>query len=244
MSSSRIISGRLAEAARRWEPGAFDAVRTTTPESAADQPAGTAAIVDANGSADAGTEHRAVEPVPEQTADERMAEALEAARMQARAEGYAAGLEEGRQKAEIETSQLRALLENLRELQLDFEQGLATDVLSLALEVTKQMVRQSLRVKPELVFAIIREAALSFPEIRDHPRLVLHPADAALVRSAISAEMSPEQMPWEIVEDEQIERGGCRFETANAQIDATLENRWRRIVGTLGRDDSWIDLNL
>ena len=240
MSSSRIISGRLADAARRWEPGAFDAVRTTTPEAATEQAAATAA----GASVDAGSDMPPVDAVPERTADERMAEALEAARTQARSEGYAAGLEEGRQRADTEASELRALLENLRELQLDFEQGLATDVLSLALEVTKQMVRQSLRVKPELVFAIIREAALSFPEIRDHPRLVLHPADAALVRSAVSAEISPEQMPWEIVEDEQIERGGCRFETANAQIDATLENRWRRIVGTLGRDDSWIDLNL
>jgi flagellar assembly protein FliH len=41
-----------------------------------------------------------------------------------------------------------------------------------------------------------------------------------------------------------MERGGCRFLTGSSEIDATLENRWRRIVAALGRDDAWLDLNI
>ena len=49
-------------------------------------------------------------------------------------------------------------------------------------------------------------------------------------------------LPWKIVEDAQIERGGCRLETPTTEVDATLETRWRRVVASLGRDDSWIDI--
>jgi flagellar assembly protein FliH len=44
------------------------------------------------------------------------------------------------------------------------------------------------------------------------------------------------------VEDILVERGGCRLDTATTEVDATLETRWRRIIGALGSDDPWIDI--
>jgi len=38
-----------------------------------------------------------------------------------------------------------------------------------------------------------------------------------------------------------MERGGCRIESANSEIDATLDVRWKRIVAALGRDDAWLE---
>jgi flagellar assembly protein FliH len=47
-----------------------------------------------------------------------------------------------------------------------------------------------------------------------------------------------------VVEDPQIERGGCRLETPSTEIDATLETRWRRVIASLGRDDPWIEITV
>jgi len=183
---------------------------------------------------------KVAEPTPQQKLEAELARLRE----QARAEGRREGLEQGFAAGQAQVEELRLLLANLRELMLDFEQGVAADVLSLSLEVAKQMVRQSIRVKPELVFAIIKEAAMSFPEIADDPRLILHPLDAELVRKAIAPTLTADELPWKLTEDPQMERGGCRFQTGSSEIDATLENRWRRIVAALGRDDAWLDLNI
>lgn len=212
MSSSRIIPRGRARALRTWRPGEVSGV---PPAQALPAPA----------KPDAASLQRAE---------------VDAQRAAARQEGYAAGLAEGRATGGREAAELRVLLANLSELLGDVEQGMAADVLSLALEVSRQMARQSLRVRPEAVLAIIREAALCFPSLAPGARLLLNPADASLVRDALAGETVAENL-WSIVEDEQIERGGCRFVSGPTQVDATVQNRWRRVVAALGRDDSWLE---
>jgi len=235
---------------RRWVPGDFaepapsDTARVPPPPEPPDPPA-----------ADASPE---AQPLPEPAAPPAVAAPaptvlpapgpdpaeLEALREQARREGYETGHAAGLQAAVPDLDRFRAVLAHLETLAEDLEQGIANDVMSLALELTKQILRQSLRVKPELVLAVIRDATRSFPELGANPRLILHPADAAIVRTVIASSEDPELGQWVLVEDERLERGGCKFQNSTTEIDATLENRWRRIVATLGRDDAWLDLNL
>lgn len=166
---------------------------------------------------------------------------LERHRAAARQEGYAEGLAEGRAVGGKEAAELRVLLGNLSNVLADVEQGMATDVLSLALEVSRHLVRQSLRVKPEAVLAIIREATLCFPGLEPGARLLLNPADASLVREVLAGQSVNNENLWDIVEDAQIERGGCRFVSGPTHVDATVQERWRRVVASLGRDDSWLE---
>jgi flagellar assembly protein FliH len=164
------------------------------------------------------------------------------AREQAYREGLEAGRRETHATVQAQRAELKALIEGINELMQEFEQTLSNDVLSISLELAKQIVRQSLRVKPELVLAAVREAISSLPGLSEQTVLLLNPADATLVRNAIAADPSLAALPWKIVEDAQVERGGCRLETPTTEVDAALETRWRRIVASLGRDDWWIDI--
>ncbi len=215
MSSSKIIPKSLAGGAKRWRPESVARV----------------------------AEIAAPVETP-QNKQEKLERELAQLREQARVEGHDEGVRQGFAAGAGQVTELTQLLESLRELMLDFEQNMANDVLSLSLEVAKQMLRQSLRVRPELVFAIIKEAALSFPDVVETPRLIIHPLDAELLRKVIAPALGAEGLPWKLTEDPSIERGGCRFQTAASEIDGTLDNRWRRIVAALGRDDAWLDLNL
>jgi len=150
-------------------------------------------------------------------------------------------LAEGRAAGGKEAAELRVLLGNLSKVLTDVEQGMAADVLSLALEVSRHLVRQSLRVKPEGVLAIIREATLCFPGLEPGARLLLNPADASLVREVLASQSVNNENLWDIVEDAQIERGGCRCVSGPTHVDATVQERWRRVVAALGRDDSWLE---
>ena len=169
-----------------------------------------------------------------------------AALAQARDEGYREGLEAGRREGEAQVQNERAALSQLTngltELINDFEQGLANDVLAMSLELAKLIVRHSVKVKPDLVLSVVREAVGSLPGVDQQTTILLHPADAALLRKLADGDKTLGELPWKIIEDAQIERGGCRLETSTTEVDATLETRWRRIIAALGRDDPWIDI--
>lgn len=169
-------------------------------------------------------------------------EELARIREQARAEGHAAGLASGRDAGGREVAELRHLLGRVREVMEDHEQALAGDVLGLAIELSRQIVRHAVHVHSEVVLPVIREAIASLPQGSLYPRLILHPQDASLVRSVLEAnQLTP--APWRIVEDAQLERGGCRIETSTSELDGSLGSRWKAVIASLGREERWVELD-
>jgi flagellar assembly protein FliH len=176
---------------------------------------------------------------------ERAARAqLEQVREQAYLDGLQTGRQEARALAEQQRGEVQALIAGVNELMQDFEQTLAGDVLSISLELTKLILRQAVRVNPDVVLPVVREAIANLPGLTEPTVIVLNPADAAVLRKFADGEPALAALPWKIVEDVQVERGGCRLETPSTEIDATLETRWRRVIAALGRDDAWIEITV
>ncbi len=156
---------------------------------------------------------------------------LEEIQRQAHEEGYQAGYTEGAQRI---TALLNALEQELQQT----DQEIAQDLLNLSLEIAQKMVQQSLKTKPEILLNIINEAIGSLPHFNQGAHLLLHPDDAAMVRTSMGEKLN--HSGWKIFEDPLIAHGGVRVETAHSQIDATLANRWQRIVAAIGQDSTWI----
>lgn len=154
-------------------------------------------------------------------------------------EGVTAGYQEGRAKAEAEAVRLAQIISVLDGDLQRFDENLSQSLLSLALDIARQMLREALRVKPELVLPVIREAVNALPQANQHLHLKLHPDDAALVRSLMEDELS--HFHWKVIEDSRLERGGCLVETANSEINATMESRWKRVLAALGREGEWLE---
>lgn len=152
---------------------------------------------------------------------------------------HAEGLAEGRARATAVAAKLEAVLSAVtREVQ-SWETQIAEDIVSLAVEIARQVVRESLAVRRELIVPVVRDAMQQLPLFNAPARLGLHPADVEVVREAIGDQLS--QLGWKIVEDERLEPGGCRIESAASQIDATNATRWERVVAALGHDRAWLD---
>lgn len=167
------------------------------------------------------------------------AEEIEHIQQQASREGYSAGYQEGKGKVDAELARLVQMMSALDGALQRLDEEMSQSLLSLALDISKQILRETLRVKPELVLPVIREAVGSLPQANQHPHLKLNPDDAALVRSLMEDELS--HFHWKLIEDSNVERGGCRVETANSEVDATLENRWKRMLAALGREGAWLE---
>ena len=115
---------------------------------------------------------------------------------------------------QLNAATLKRLSDAFGEMLQEFEQGLANDVLSMSLELTKLIVRQAIRVKPDLVLSVVREARFqSAPAWMSTPLCIcIRPTRRCCAR-LLRADPALANLPWKIVDDARIERGGCRLET-------------------------------
>lgn len=176
------------------------------------------------------------------------AEDLERLHQEAWAEGYRMGMEEGRQAGFQQgrqegaryVEQLRLLAEALEAERVRSDAEVAGEVLELALAVARQVIHAALRVKPELMLEMVREALMNLPALSGNTRVVVHPDNAAVVRDWLAQEHP--HLGWKVLEDPQMEPGGFRFDNPHSELDATLPTRWQEVVSCLGSETEWLDL--
>ena len=176
-------------------------------------------------------------PLPDTAPDIHLptAEDIERIHEEARKEGYDAGYEEGTARGRVEAMNIHGLLQGLEDSLTTLDQEVAEEILSLSIEVARQMVRHHFAAHPESVAELIREALLQMPQA--HAMVHLNPEDLAMVRDYLGDQLT--HGGHRLVEDASIARGGARIEAAGSQIDATLQTRWRRIMDNLGRNVLW-----
>lgn len=170
--------------------------------------------------------------------EEGLAKGIEQGLAQGLEEGRRQGLEEGRAQALQEKLRLQELTETFSSEIANANETVADNLLDLALDLAKAMLKTELAVKPELIIPIVSEAIHYLPSVQQPALVYLHPDDAVLVRDMMGDELSASG--WRIVEEQTIERGGCRIETASNQIDASVASRWQRIATALGKNTEWI----
>ncbi len=164
------------------------------------------------------------------------AAAMEEGRHEGHAEGYTAGHEqgyaEGKAQAEGEATRLVDLAEQLEQALTGIDHEVAEELMALAIELARQMVRETLAQHPESILDTIRLALQQLPQGQAH--IHLHPDDLALVRKHSGEQLS--HSGHRLQEDTKLMRGDCRVDAGGAQVDATLETRWRRVLESLGRE--------
>jgi flagellar assembly protein FliH len=152
---------------------------------------------------------------------------------QGHAEGHAEGLAVGLMAASAQAEQLRALCASLPAALQRADADLADTVLTLSLDIARQVIHRTLQAEPQWVLKLVQELLQSEPALHGEPRLLLHPDDVALVRSSLGREL--ETAGWQVRADDSLARGGCRVLTASGEVDATLDARWQRVCAALRR---------
>lgn len=156
-----------------------------------------------------------------------------------REEGQRAGYQEGREAGLAHVEQLRLFAEAMQAERLRADAEVAQEVLELALGIARQIIRATLRVKPELMLEVLREALMHLPSLSGHTRVVVHPVNAQIVRDWLAQEHN--HLGWKVMEDPHMEPGGFRFDNPHSELDATLPTRWQEIVSCLGTETEWLE---
>lgn len=158
-------------------------------------------------------------------------------REEARQEGHQAGYAAGQAAARAEASRLAKAATGLEQALTEFDQQVADELLALATEIARQVVREEITARPDIIVKLVHEALAELPH--QHATIFLHPDDASLVRSYAGDTLA--HAGHRVVEDARLAPGDCILESGSSQTNATLATRWRRVVETLGIASAWQD---
>lgn len=172
-------------------------------------------------------------------------EALEAAYNEGYAAGHEAGTQETHKALEAEVKKamddtavrMGELLHSMTDQLLSSEQTIARQMLDLACELARQVVRQELKTNTRHLRAVIGEALEMMIDDGLPAAIHMNPDDLSTMQAAL-LETLGENAP-EFIADPTITPGGCLVKSPSTTVDASIEKRWMRAMGNLGLDATW-----
>ena len=201
-----------------------------------------------------------VEPTPEPVAeipvevDEAELQAQQALlQQQACDDAYAEGFAQGQAQTALEwqrrmddyiaqqgqdaAQRLQAVLQTLDASLIDMQQQMAQQLLELACDIARQVVRQELSVNPNALQPVVREA-VGMLVTEGRPAMVrLNPADMEAMAQPLREEIDAPGVQW--MADAAVPPGGCLVESAGTAVDGSLDKRWQRAIAALGLQSPW-----
>lgn len=166
--------------------------------------------------------------------EEGLKQGLEEGRKNGFAEGFEKGLAEGRAEGQreqrLQLDQLKSILEQMTAPLHGMGEELQSELLTLSVAMAQQLVRREMQVEPGEIIPVITEALTLLPSHARDVVVHVHPEDAALIRELLAD--ATDDADWKVSEDPLLSRGGCRIESLNSSIDASLETRLAGLMAT------------
>ena len=144
-------------------------------------------------------------------------------------EGFASGEAQAREQLNAQADVLAQAIASLDVALAELDQQVADELLTLAVELARKMCLHSIS-RPENVRALVQDALQQIPQ--KNLQIHLHPQDAAHVRARLLEGLDETQQ--RIVEDDTLTPGGCILLGDGNHLDASVQIRWRRILGEVG----------
>lgn len=182
-----------------------------------------------------------VEEVPVEEVQPITLEELEAIRQDAYNEGFTTGEKDGfhagqlraRQEAEVrlneQLARLEQLMTHLLEPIAEQDQALELALVDLVAHVGREVIQRELRTDSSQLQMILSDALGLLPMGAGNLRIHINPQDFQLVKAL----RERHEESWKIVEDANLEPGGCRVESQNSLVDATVETRLKQALAQL-----------
>ncbi len=234
---SELIRAKDVSGVARWALPSFDpegeqpAEELTAPAAPEGQ-AATAPEPEAN----AQGEEVQIEDVKPLTLDE-----LEVIRQEAYNEGFSTGERDGLRSGQVKAKQeadaalaskvasLEKVMAQLFDPIAEQDQKLEVALVQLVSQMTRQVVQRELTVDSTQIRQVLREALKLLPMGAANVRIHIHPQDFELIKAL----RDRHEETWRILEDETLQPGGCRVESEQSQIDATIETRMAQMLKQL-----------
>lgn len=151
------------------------------------------------------------------------------ARQAARAEGHAEGLASGREQARGQLvrplAAVEALVEQLEQLQHDYQAAVRREVVELVERVARQVIRAELTLRPAQLLALVDETLAAMPPARDGVEVFLNPEDLRRLQDLTHTTARAGAGKWHFQSDSSLAVGECRVIAGGREADAGCGQR-------------------
>lgn len=141
------------------------------------------------------------------------------------------------QQGQESALRLKEVLQTFEASLSDLQQNMAQQVLELACDIARQVVRQELLVNPNPLQPVVREAVNMLVKEGRAATVRLNPADMEGMAAPLREEIDVPGVQW--VADAAVAPGGCLVESAGTVVDGSVDKRWQRAIAALGLDSPW-----
>lgn len=163
-------------------------------------------------------------------------QAWEEAHAAGRREGLEKGLAEGRDEVRHQVRILKSIIQSLQQPLAAIDKSVEHELTELAVAIARHVIADELRADPERILKLVPQAVSDLPVGSRDVKVRVNPDDARLLHEHLPD--GDGEATWKLVEDASVSRGGCRVETPQSSIDATLEKRIEAVVGRVFSADS------
>lgn len=171
-----------------------------------------------------------------------MEQALKAARHAGYQEGYQHGLTALQDFKDTHARQISAqfatLVASFEEETMALDERLAHQVTRMALELARQVVRDELKLHPELVVRVAQDAVEALLGNARHVVVHVSPQDHDVIAQGAHDVLAARAA--RLVVDANVHPGGVRVESDIGRVDAGIERRWTQAASTFGHNMPWI----
>ena len=186
-----------------------------------------------------GTERNAASPIlwrsisaagGPQKQEPNIAQQLDQKLREGREQGMSEALTHARREAEAKVhavvEQLSRTIAGLAETRQQVREEASPEIARLAIAIAARILNREITVDPDAIHGLVA-AAVSKLQARECSRVMIHPSFEAAIRRSLANLNVRGKM--EIVSDPSLQPGEVRFETAQGQLDASIETQLREI---------------
>lgn len=155
-----------------------------------------------------------------------MRSGMDTGRTEGRDEGRQQGIDAGKQEALARFERLSApvseLLEQLKQMQGEYQTAMRKEVIELVAKVARQVIRKEIQMEPMQLLTLVDEALSTMPRVAaDEIAVYLNPEDLERI-----IELEPAQAErWNLWADDKLEAGECRVKAGHREADAGCSQR-------------------
>ncbi len=157
------------------------------------------------------------------------------------AQGEKDGFDYGQKSAQVVKSQLERIAQNMEALPAKILKDYRNWLIRTSISIARQLVNREIRTSPEIVADTVTTL---LEEAEEHGDLTvyLNPNDLEIVEKRADLTLGANGKHISLKADKDLERGGCRIESAAQLMDASIvtlfENLEKKLLGAATSQDA------
>ena len=143
-------------------------------------------------------------------------------------------LKENQEKVKLLCQSLQKAIEDLKHERDNIWDKCEKEIIKLTVAIAKKAVYEEISQNSSKIIESVVGDALNKVKENKILRVLINPEDAEKLKTIKVAGLTADGEEYEMINDADISRGGCRVVTDCGGVDARVETRWGEIVSAFG----------